>query len=190
MPTPEQIEQFQQLQEQIKKNELREADLKAIINNYIISAFKDPLKEKISLETKQLEEQANTLLQRADAAGMHAQVKELLASLSSFWEELKVRVEAYAALKEAGNFSLGTLLEKITADLAQLQLNFNGITEDINQLQTAISNAVPAIRAAAADLTALLTAKKKTLTNAWQNIRNYREIGDTRAVEEMILSFS
>ena len=124
-----------------------QADLKEIINNYIISTFKDALKEKLSLETQQLEEQANKLLQRADAAGMHAQVKKLLASLSSFWEELKVRVEAYAALKEAGNFSLGTLLEKITADLAQLQLNFNGITDDINQLQTAITNAVPAVRA-------------------------------------------
>lgn len=190
LPTPEQVAQFQQLQQQLKKNELREADLKTIINDYIIASFKEALKEKISQETKLLEEKANAFLQRADAAGMHTQVKELLASLSVFWEELKIRVESYATLRETGNFSLGTLVEKVTADLAQLQLNFNRITDQISQLQTAITNAAPAVRAAAADLTALLAAKKKSLTNAWQNIRNYREIGDTRAIEDIVLSFS
>lgn len=148
LPTKDQLEEFEKFDKLAKQSKFKEADFTVALKEFYLNQFIAAAQKAISENSRSFEAEAKAVLSSVDAPTIKTTITSILQATSRLHQHLQERIQYYSTLKKKQSFSLPSLLEGITKDIATFDTFKKSLQDSTQKLITEINNAATAVKAA------------------------------------------
>jgi hypothetical protein len=163
LPTPEQLDQFKQLQEFAQKNRDSGLDLlKASITPYV-DAFKAYAQKLLDDNLADLNNAYNLIKNDYSGTPINGEMLQLKTDFETLSNLIKTNITFYNSLQQSGNISVTGIISQITNDVITINQTVLQVKKDVDNINSSINLLAPKLKQEAQNLGSLLKNKYSSL---------------------------
>jgi hypothetical protein len=156
MPTKEQLDQLNALQNAIKDDPYKEADLTELAKKQYLPGIITELENKLMNYWRDLQKDVNDVVNNLSNHPVKSNMQELLRFGQELSTVLQTKVQYYRELRTDRSFNLASFLENVGKDVREINGQKETLLDLLTKLKTGLSTAPDAIKQAAATLSSKL----------------------------------